>query len=298
MRRAVLAAAFLAALAGAAVAADSRVTAARRTLAEINAEEALLAAKIGANRTDLARLLGALQRFGKDRPPALLVSPGDAKDAVRAAILIRAITPELEIRAKALQAQAAALTEVRRRAAAASGDLFAAESALSDRRSRLEGVMRDANDLRPPSARSFSNALARQPAPTSLLSPTPVGASTRYGGRLADGTRAKGVAFRPAAGSQVISPASGVVDYVGTLNGWGQVLILRAGGGSHMVLSGLGIVSVATGQSVAAGQVVGAMPAEGKSPELYFEVRMRGAPVDPAQLISGPPRETVAGLRR
>jgi len=283
----------LLALAGTALAQD-RVGAARRTLAELNVREAALSQRIGQNRGELARLLGALMTFGRDLPPALLVKPEDARDAVRAAILIRSITPQLESRARALAADAGELAKARRRAAEASGELFAAESALMDRKSRLDGVMVDAESVLmagPP--RPFMNALASQPAPTHLITPTVGPIGTRFGGRLADGTRAEGVAFRPSPGAAVVSPAAGVADYVGPLNGWGFVVILRGGGGCHMVLSGLGKVSIATGQSVAAGQVVGAMGTAGRpTPELYFEVRMRGKPVDPARLISGSAQES------
>jgi septal ring factor EnvC (AmiA/AmiB activator) len=55
-----------------------------------------------------------------------------------------------------------------------------------------------------------------------------------------------------------------------------------------MVLSGLGKVAVAVGQSVAAGAPIGAMPSDGQSPpELYLEVRMPGGPIDPASLMGG-----------
>src|SRR5437899_725266 len=192
------------ALSGAALAQD-RVAEARRNLAELNARETEIAQKIGANRGELARLLGALQLFGRDPPPALLVSPADAKDAVRAAILIRAITPELEARAQALAADAAELAKARRLAAEASGDLFAAESALSDRKSRLEGVMADAESALlagPP--RPFTNSLASQPAPTHLIAPVDGPATTRFGGRLSDGTRAAGLAYPPAPGTAVV----------------------------------------------------------------------------------------------
>ena len=91
----------------------------------------------------------------------------------------------------------------------------------------------------------------------------------------------------------MISPAAAVVDYAGPLNGWGQVLILRGAGGCHMVLSGLGKVSVAIGQTLAAGQVIGAMATQSPA-ELYFEVRMEGRPVDPARLMVGPSRKIAA----
>src|SRR5260221_6749671 len=122
----------LLAVAGAALAQDrvaqDGVGEARRTLGQLNEHEIELAQKIGANRGELARLLGAVQLFGGDPLPALLVNPRDAKDAVRAAILIRAITPELEGRARAFAAEAADLANARRAAARGRGGPFAARS--------------------------------------------------------------------------------------------------------------------------------------------------------------------------
>ena len=115
--------------------------------------------KLGADRNALSRLLSALALFSRDPPPPLLVSPADAKDAVRAMILAKAIAPQLEARARVLSAEAAALTRVRRQAAQQSGDLFAAESALEDRQGRLEAVAADAGLLAPPSVRAAPPAV-------------------------------------------------------------------------------------------------------------------------------------------
>ena len=52
----------IAAVAGGALAQDTRVADARRTLAQLNLDEAELTRSIGANRGELARLLGALAR--------------------------------------------------------------------------------------------------------------------------------------------------------------------------------------------------------------------------------------------
>lgn len=260
----------------------------RQALQALTAQEDALAAKLGADRNALAHLLGALEMFSRDPPPPLIVSPTDAKDAVRAMILAKAIAPELEARAKALGAEADQLAALRRRAAQASGDLFAAESALEDREVRLGAVAGDAALFATPSARAAQDSLAGQPAPTHLIPPADGKLAARYGGRLGNGLISEGVAYRTGAGAVVRSPAAAVVAYAGPLNGWGDVVILRAGGGCHMVLSGLGKVSVAVGQSVAADFPVGAMPIDGQTPpELYLEVRLAGGPIDPAKLLSG-----------
>jgi murein hydrolase activator len=260
----------------------------RHQLEQLTAQEDALAAKLGADRNALARLLGALELFSRDPPPPLIVNPADARDAVRAMILAKAIAPELEARAKALGAEADTLQALRRKAAQASGELFVAESALEDRQGRLDAVASDAGLLAPPAARIATDALAGAPAPTSLVAPADGKPAVRYGGRLSNGLIAEGVAYRTGPGAPVRAPAAAVVAYAGPLNGWGEVVILRAGGGCHMVLSGLGKVSVAVGQSVAADFPVGAMPIDGQTPpELYLEVRLAGGPIDPAKLMSG-----------
>jgi septal ring factor EnvC (AmiA/AmiB activator) len=281
--------ALIAALAIAAPAHAQSLDERRRALASLTAQEDALEARLGADRNALSRLLGALALFSRDPPPPLLVSPADAKDAVRAMILARAIAPQLEARARILTAEAAALARVRRQAAQASGDLFAAESALADRQGRLEAVAADAALIAPPAARAAAAGVDGLPAPTHLVAPTDSAVAVRFGGRLASGLVARGLAYRTGAGAVVKSPARAVVAYAGPLNGWGQVVILRAGGGSHMVLSGLGKVTVNVGQSVAAAAPIGVMPGDGQSAsELYLEVRLAAGPVDPAKLMSGP----------
>jgi len=262
----------------------------RGRLEMLTRQEDALEAKMAGDRSALSKLMGALAIFSRDPPPPLLVSPGDARDAVRAMILARAIAPELEARAQALGSEVAVLDRLRRRAAQASGELFAAESALADRQSRLEAVAGDADLMAAPSVRAAAIAQQSSPAPRRLLAPAPGAIVVRYGGRLQSGLKSEGVAFRTGAGAIVRSPARAVVAYAGPLSGWGQVVILRGGAGSHMVLSGLGKVTVAAGQSVAADAPVGQMPADGQTaPELYLEYRLAGGPMDPVRLMRGAP---------
>lgn len=94
-------------------------------------------------------------------------------------------------------------------------------------------------------------------------------------------------------GAIVTAPADGVVLYAGPFRSYGQLLILNAGDGYHIVLAGMGRISVSLGQSVLAGEPIGTMGearlasavsigSETTAPELYVEFRKDGKPVDPA----------------
>jgi len=259
----------------------------RKALQGLTVQQDAIAARMGADRNTLSHLIAALELFARDPPPPLIVKAEDARDAVNEMILARAIAGELQDRVRGLAADADQLARLRRQAAVASGDLFAAESAIEDRQSRLDALTRDADLLTPPSTRETVVA-AEQPPPSTLSPPTAGRVAIRFGGRLASGLIAQGVAYRTAGAALVSSPADAVVAYAGPVNGWGEVVILRAGGGCHIVLSGLGRTTVKAGQSVAAGAQIGVMPSVGSpSSELYLEVRLARGPVDPARMMGG-----------
>lgn len=274
-----LAAACALLLGGAALAQSS---VARDKLERLNLRETALNAEQGRNMNRLARLLSVLQQFRRDPPPALLVSPRDATDAVRAAILVKAMAPELERRARAYAVEGAEITRQRRLAAVASEALFTAESEAAEQRpgAAAQPELRGADPLlTPPVA-----------APERLTSPTPGEIVAKFGSPVAGGGRANGLTIAAGLGARVQSPGDGIVQFVGPVKGWGVILILRLTGGYHLVLAGLDRTSVDPGQSVAAGSPVGWMPDGRQSrSELYLEVRERGAPVDPERWMTVSP---------
>ena len=250
--------------------------AARARLEALNAQEAALAERVGRNRAVQARLLSALQTARRDPPPALLVSPKSAKDAVRAAILMRALEPELERRAKALSSESTALAKLRRDAAEASSALFAAESAAADRTTRSG---------RPP--RQVLAAIGPSPSPLAPLSPPVKGEIVRrYGDAWEGRGRSEGLAWRTEAGASVASPAAGRVEYVGPLKNWGLVVILLRPDGWRAVVAGLQSADLAPGALLQPGQAIGRMPdRRSPLPELYLELRRGENPVDPAPYV-------------
>ncbi|ATC33899.1 peptidase M24 [Caulobacter vibrioides] len=283
------------------IAAGVDVDAKRARLEALNARENKILSDLGQNRQRLSRLLSALQMFRRDPPPALLVSPGDARDAVRAAILIRAMTPELKQRADAYGRQAVAVGALRREAAAASAELFTAESVVADRKGEIERLiiektelerayaqetLTQANELKTLGALTDGLGNAQPSGPLSLRPPVQGAIVRRFGQEMPAGGKSPGLTLRPEKGATIAAPAGGVVEYAGALNGWGAVLILRVQGAYHVVLAGLDQINVSPGQSVAAGAPIGKMPDPVSSePELYMEVRENGAPADPERWL-------------
>jgi septal ring factor EnvC (AmiA/AmiB activator) len=293
----------------------------RMRLDALNARETALRAEMGRNQAALAGLLGALELYRRDPPPALLVSPRSAEAAVRAAILVRAIEPELNRRSAELRARAEELQRVRRGITSASEDLFTSESALADARAKLERTIREKTALErqleadavdagrraealtqtlhalgiATDARSLAAAGSGR-GPSRLLPPAEGAMVRRFGQNSPGGQTSDGLVWRTGPGAAVRAPAAGVVEYSGPLKSWGGVLILNVGGGYHLVLAGLDKMATASGRSVDAGQMIGAMP-QGGTPELYLEVRRDGAPQpqDPARWFRSPPHAPAGG---
>jgi septal ring factor EnvC (AmiA/AmiB activator) len=256
-------------------------------LARLNVEETELSAEQGRNLGQLARLLSVLEQLKRDPPPALLVSPQDAKAAVRAAILVKAMTPDLQLRASGYAREASEMMRQRRLAAVESEALFTNDSARAEATPPPAGPP----PLRGAAAADYGGGAIT--APQSLSIPTAGPIVRRFGEALTSGGRSNGLTIAAAAGAQVASPGAGAVQYVGPVKGWGVILILRLAGGYHLVLAGLERTSVSVGQSVAAGEPVGWMPdsrQSGGGPkgsrELYLEVREQGAPVDPGRWMN------------
>jgi murein DD-endopeptidase MepM/ murein hydrolase activator NlpD len=128
-------------------------------------------------------------------------------------------------------------------------------------------------------------ASLRRPPPTSpiaLSSPLGVPVGDPFGPR---GARFhSGVDYAAPRGTRVGAAAGGVVTYAGLLpGGWGIVVTVAHGADVRTMYAHLSAVRVQVGARVAAGETVGLVGATGHAtgPHLHFEVRVRGAAVDP-----------------
>lgn len=283
---------------------DLRIEAQRSRLNELTTREAALAAEMARDRGRQGRLLSALQTLSRRPPPPLLVPADKAVDTARAALLIRAMTPQIQARVRALKARQDELARIRRLAVLSSEALVTAESEQGDRRAEIESLMARrtalAAVLKAEAAQAERAArvleariralggdatapevavesTARLPAGRSRLTRPVTGAPVQTFGGGSVGWRWRADARAAAA------PAAGQVAYAGPLAGWGQVVILDLGPGWRAVIAGLDQVDVAVGARVQDGAALGRSAPDG---EIYFELRRDERPIDPAPWLS------------
>jgi septal ring factor EnvC (AmiA/AmiB activator) len=328
---------------------EDRIDMTEKRLNALSGNEDTIRRSLGSRRAVIAEVLAALQRLGRRPPPALLVSPEDALQAVRAAILLGSVLPEMKVEVDTLVADLAELVRVRGEIAtereALGRDLAAlsqermrmtvlvqerqrkqseTEKALDAERAKAIQLARQAENLKDLISRleqeiasaaraaaaaqaktdvkanlaalndpgrlapavAFASAKGALPLPISGIRIREFGASDGLGGTE------KGLSVATRAAAQVTAPCDGWVVYAGPFRSYGQLLILNAGGGYHVLLAGMERISVDLGQFVLTGEPVATMGggpqsaaaiATGSSqPVLYIEFRKDGTPVDPS----------------
>ncbi len=143
-------------------------------------------------------------------------------------------------------------------------------------------------------AMPFELAKGRLPLPAQGRRVLSYGEKTQYG------AASKGVVFETRANAQVVSPCDGWIVYAGEFRSYGQLLIINASGGYHVLVAGLSQIDVQPGQFVLTAEPVGTMSgprrqgssqattvatgdgsAKSSLPVLYVEFRKDGQPIDP-----------------
>ena len=126
-----------------------------------------------------------------------------------------------------------------------------------------------------------------------------------FGGSDGVGGVEKGISLASRPGAQVTTPCDGWVVYAGPFRSYGQLLILNAGGGYHVLIAGMERISVNIGQFVLTGepvatmgsrsQVASILAANASQPVLYVEFRKDGTPIDPGPWWAANEGEKVRG---
>ena len=142
-----------------------------------------------------------------------------------------------------------------------------------------------------PDGRAGTATLAalRRAAPASPLrmgSPVAATATDGFGPR---GNRFHtGLDFPAPAGTPVVAGASGRVTFAGwNVGGYGRLVVVAHGSGVRTLSAHLSRIDVVVGQRVAEGTQLGLVGSSGAStgPHLHWEVRVRGACVDPLSAL-------------
>ncbi|MCY6383454.1 murein hydrolase activator EnvC family protein [Hoeflea prorocentri] len=332
-------------------------------LASLNGRETSARASLNARRGVLAEVLAALQRMGRNPPPALLVSPEDALSSVRSAILLGAVVPEIREQTQQLVDDLKELTDIRasianerelllatlenqaeeeerltlllaekRKLTEQSQEKLALEAEASQRLAaraksledliaslgtEIDSVRKAAAEARLAEKRREEEAKeqrqkareqAREGTPdANRIAPAfafsklkkklelPVAGSQKFGFGEDDGSgqTLQGMTVSTVADAIVTAPADGWVVYSGPFRSYGELIILNAGDGYHLVLAGMGRTNADIGQFVVAGEPIGRMTRTkvvsasvlalaSTEPTLYIEFRKNGKPVDPA----------------
>jgi septal ring factor EnvC (AmiA/AmiB activator) len=325
---------------------ETKLAGAERRLAPLNKQQTDLRASLERKHELLAQVLGALARMGRNPPPAVLLHPDDALSAVRAAIMLNAVLPELRTEAETLAVELAELSKLRAEAATEQEALKTARATLELERKRLAALVNErqrqlmtseqtlamerakaqALSQRTENVRDLigraeqeiasaakAAALASQPPkinpnlgfedPTRMAPAIPfIKAKGRLvrpvsGSLLRDHAPAhdpkgqsKGISIQTSAGAEVVAPSDGWVVFAGPFRAYGNLLILNAGDGYHVLLAGVGTFTVELGQFVRMGEPVAVMalgpnPASGNeaaNPKsiLYVEFRKDGESID------------------
>ena len=333
---------------------EERAAQTQQRLDGLDDKEQALRTSLRERRGLIAEVLAALQRIGRQTPPALMIRAEDALQSVRSAMMLGAVLPEMRHQAEVLATDLAELVRLRTQIADERSRLARDLLVLVDERQRLSlfiderqkrlaeaertlgeerqhaaalavqaenlnqlivkleqgldsaarsarAAARSGDDKKGASARpdfaalkdpgrlspaiSFASAKGMLPLPVNGAKIREFGAPDGVGGTE------KGVSIAARPEGQITTPCDGWVVYAGPFRNYGQLLILNAGGGYHVLLAGMERISVDLGQFVVTGEPVAVMgsgahltadKAGGTSqPVLYVEFRKDGIPVDP-----------------
>ena len=296
---------------------QQRAAGATRRL-QLQGQRRQLEADLAGNRDALAAQLRAAYVTGREEPLKLLLNQGDPAQAGRMfvyysyfsrarALKIQAIEADLQRIGQLddqLQAEDAKLAGLQQ---AQQAQVFALKQARSQRMQVLASISaqtqtRAARLTRLQHQRSdLESLLAQLRRATASLPPEDLGNSPfahlrgrlprpvagsiieRYGQVRAGGLKWQGDLFATQRGAPVRAVSQGRVVYADWLAGLGLLIIVDHGDGYMSLYGHNDRLYEAVGQHVAAGQIIARAGDSGGSarPELYFEIRREGEPLDP-----------------
>nr|WP_235842285.1 murein hydrolase activator EnvC [Ciceribacter selenitireducens] len=120
---------------------ERKIAAGEKKLADLGIREDEIRASFKDRRAILAEVLAALQRMGRNPPPALLVSPEDALASVRTAILLGAVVPGIRHETEKLAADLGELLRLRMEGQKETETLVATMSSRQEEERRMDMLL-------------------------------------------------------------------------------------------------------------------------------------------------------------
>jgi septal ring factor EnvC (AmiA/AmiB activator) len=120
---------------------ETKIEAAQVRLKALDDNEQALHQSLSNRQAAIGEVLAALQRVGRRPPPALMASPEDALQAVRTAMLLGAVLPEMRSQVDALAKNLSDLANVRKQIAAEQEKLKADVASLGAERARVQALV-------------------------------------------------------------------------------------------------------------------------------------------------------------
>jgi murein hydrolase activator len=121
--------------------AERQIDAGNARLATLEGSENALRRSLDSRRGVIADVLAVLQRMGRSPPPAILVRPQDMTQAIRAAMLLGSVLPDLKSETVALAQDIDELAELRKSIAAANENLAQRAASLAKDKERLTALV-------------------------------------------------------------------------------------------------------------------------------------------------------------
>ena len=120
---------------------ETKVASTQERLKPLDENETSIRKSLDGRRAVIGEVLAALQRMGRQPPPALIASPEDALQSVRTAIVLGAVLPEMRREVESLANDLSELLAVRKKIDAEREQLKAEVAALDGERARMAALV-------------------------------------------------------------------------------------------------------------------------------------------------------------
>lgn len=295
---------------------ERRASSAEENLDTLNRELAAKEKEFDARKDAYARTVASMLRMRRIPPSAMFADPEHLNELMLTGNVMQRTNEALAERAGQLRTDVKRLQGLRRDVASSKTVVSREKATLAEQQKQLAAdlatrqrlqrqlqkdygaaqaqvskLSREASNLQDlinkleknRSSGQFATATRSTPAAAMPGMRSPVAGTVihRFGERKNKNEAYRGMVLAARPGATVVAPNGGEVVFTGPFRDYGQMVLIKHGGGYITLLAGVGSISVGLNQQVAKGEPVGSMGSG--SPQLYVELRERSKPIDPAR---------------